>query len=798
MSAPRRVPPAAAPVPAAPLRLAVSGAPRPAAPAPLRPAAPPAPAPLRPAVLGAPRPAAPAPRPAAAPPALAAPRPAAAPAPRPAAAPPAALPAPAAPEPSDGAVLAEVGRLGVTVALAALRERAGGEAPFRRLLAALTVTARPLPGRPRGMGPADRRAAYLLVTAAAAGRDGGAPPAPERLVVLPRGRLPALLAPRPRPRGAPPGPPRPLLDGVRPGRPGGPNPPHPPPRRLDPAACECALPLFPYQEVMVAHLVRLFAGAVGDVPLAGGGSSGGGAPAGGGGGGGGDGGGGLRGAPARDARDAPVRPGVAYLQMATGLGKSRVGGDLIVRRGGPGLVVVPTDAIAVQWVDVFAEAFPGLRVAVFRNPPKGSRRPPPSPATHDVLVVIVNTFRDKEPEFLEGFATVVLDEAHEYHSRHNSRALWLAAGAPAALGLSATPLERPDGMDAFVPLLLGGATPPEAVPGFDVGAVCFRGAVRALRYAGHPDFCRPQLTPAGTSSAILTVVEALRDPFRLRLVAAEALRLLRLHETLPPAERAAAGLGVPPGAPPGTPPRRHGVFVFAETREYLPRLREALLAAAVAPEEICAPELAEEGADAPAPGPPDEADGALGEADDAPDELGADNAPGGLGADDAPGGPGAEGGPGAVSILRGGVAKTAVGDARRAGAHIVLTTFGYSRRGISLVDMTAIVLASPRRNGSRQILGRILRRGSDESIVRQVVDIVDVNTGLKSQYADRRKVYREKEYPESVAKVSWADFPGGGAPPAAPAAGPNEGADSDDELAGLDSEALLRVALGDG
>jgi hypothetical protein len=461
-------------------------------------------------------------------------------------------------------------------------------------------------------------------------------------------------------------------------------------------------------------------------------------------------------------------------------------------------VVVPTDAIAVQWVDVFAEAFPGLRVAVFRNPPKGSRRPPPAPATHDVLVVIVNTFRDKEPEFLEGFATVVLDEAHEYHSRHNSRALWLAAGAPAALGLSATPLERPDGMDAFVPLLLGGATPPEAVPGFDVGAVRFRGAVRALRYAGHPDFCRPQLTPAGTSSAILTVVEALRDPFRLRLVAAEALRLLRLHEALPPAEREAAGLGVPLGAPPGTPPRRHGVFVFAETREYLPRLREALLAAAVPPEDIlCAfePDDAAAAGDAGAAEAAEGEDAGAAEAEDADVETV-------LAGADADGDADKDAGAGAVSILRGGVAKTAVGDARKAGAHIVLTTYGYSRRGISLVDMTAIVLASPRRNGSRQILGRILRRGSDESIVRQVVDIVDVNTSLKSQYADRRKVYREKEYPETVAKVSWEDFAEGGAGAdrhegggaGAGAAGRPDA--SDDEFEGADPDTLLRIALG--
>jgi hypothetical protein len=47
----------------------------------------------------------------------------------------------------------------------------------------------------------------------------------------------------------------------------------------------------------------------------------------------------------------------------------------------------------------------------------------------------------------------------------------------------------------------------------------------------------------------------------------------------------------------------------------------------------------------------------------------------------------------------------------------------------------------------RQILGRITRRGSDESILRLVVDIKDIQTALKGQNTDRRKIYKEKGYP---------------------------------------------------
>ena len=127
----------------------------------------------------------------------------------------------------------------------------------------------------------------------------------------------------------------------------------------------------------------------------------------------------------------------------------------------------------------------------------------------------------------------------------------------------------------------------------------------------------------------------------------------------------------------------------------------------------------------------------------------------------------------AISILRGGVARDAVGKARAAGAHVVLTTYGFSRRGISLPDMTALVLASPRRHGSTQTLGRILRRGSDESILRVIVDVVDVCTGLKSQSTERKRAYTMKGYPDTKIKYSYEGFPEpAGAPVGAPVGAP--------------------------
>ena len=584
---------------------------------------------------------------------------------------------------------AEVGRRGLAIPLAQFRERVGGDRALKKILAALTVTEKVHPGKPRGMARTIRRA-YAIERV----RAQGGVPASETLY-LPRIKGPPFMRAKSK-AGLP------LLDGIRPAPADSSNAPLSEPRRIDPDRCEPEQPLYEYQEAAIEHLCGT------DGPFG----------------------------PASVAKHL----GVSYLQMDTGLGKTRVGCGVVARRGEPALVVVPTDAIAVQWVDEFSEIYPAMSVKIYRNPPKKSRKIPPNPQSHDVILIIVNTFRNKTPDFMDGFGTVILDEAHEYHSTHNSRALWLSQ-TNAVLGLSATPEERPDGTDRYVHLHLGPILYPKNIPGFDVLAVSFRGAARVIEYTGHPAHSETATTPAGTMSAILTIGNVIKDPARLRLIASEVSRLYLLHDTAAPDELLALGLGPRPAdvateKHPVGGIRRHGVFVFAEHRDYLPILRAALLEY-MNPDEILAPELP------------------------------------------------------AVSILRGGVAKTAVGDAKRAGSHVVLTTYGFSRRGISLPDMTAIVKATPRRNGTRQILGRILRRGSDESIVRQIVDVVDVCTGLRSQATDRRKIYAEREYELTKVSASWENYAQPGVAPVLELEDAPE-----DALAEMTVDELLAAAMG--
>src|ERR1700678_1090234 len=170
-----------------------------------------------------------------------------------------------------------------------------------------------------------------------------------------------------------------------------------------------------------------------------------------------------------------------------------------------------------------------MRCAMYKNPTKGSKKAPPGPATHDLVVIIINTFRKKTPDFISGFGLVIFDEAHELHSPENSKALWLAQ-VP-TLGLSGTPLGRKDGLDALVPVHLGPVVVEESIPGFDAGEAKFTGEVWRIEYSGHPDHCETATSPSGSMNAMMTIANINKDPYRLRLLVDNIVRLYNMHNT---------------------------------------------------------------------------------------------------------------------------------------------------------------------------------------------------------------------------------------------------------------------------
>ena len=86
---------------------------------------------------------------------------------------------------------------------------------------------------------------------------------------------------------------------------------------------------------------------------------------------------------------------------------------------------------------------------------------------------------------------------------------------------------------------------------------------------------------------------------------------------------------------------------------------------------------------------------------------------------------------------------------------IILTTYAYMGTGCSIPRMDCIILATPRRTKSRQIINRIFRLGSDYSIVRQIIDIVDWKTSLKNQWYERLKYYKSQNFSIEVRKIKY-------------------------------------------
>jgi hypothetical protein len=90
---------------------------------------------------------------------------------------------------------------------------------------------------------------------------------------------------------------------------------------------------------------------------------------------------------------------------------------------------------------------------------------------------------------------------------------------------------------------------------------------------------------------------------------------------------------------------------------------------------------------------------------------------------------------------------------------ILLTTYGFASTGVSIDKQTAIVFYTPRRSNMKQILARILRRGGDTTIVRQVIDIVDERTPLRHQLGSRMCAYDYYGMKTSRRKVHYEKIP---------------------------------------
>lgn len=106
-------------------------------------------------------------------------------------------------------------------------------------------------------------------------------------------------------------------------------------------------------------------------------------------------------------------------------------------------------------------------------------------------------------------------------------------------------------------------------------------------------------------------------------------------------------------------------------------------------------------------------------------------------------------------ILYGGSKEDTINQAKNI-SKIIFTTYAYSSTGVSITRMDTLVLCTPRRTNMKQIINRVFRMGSDQTIKRVIFDIADMKFPIKRQIKERILAYKERgssiEYLEYIAK----------------------------------------------
>jgi hypothetical protein len=411
----------------------------------------------------------------------------------------------------------------------------------------------------------------------------------------------------------------------------------------------------------------------------------------------------------------------AILNLRPGLGKTFVAAGIIdvlkiAERPVRTLYIVPKRPLAVQAVkdlraclysdgaDVNNQILIG-QYASKVSPTKAKKDPSSLVSNQDITVIVVNSALGKDAAFFAGYSFVIFDEVHTYCSDVRKE-IFSRAGTWVCLGMSGTTDDRSDGFDKISHrhLAFDGVIHAEKLPGFTYEGVDFKSNVTVIRYDGPPEYTK--LLQHEATGMVFTPYmnkQFLSDPHRMKLAINE---LKKLYEWKGYDEV---------NDPHHTAPKQHCIYVFCEELEPLKKVYEELKKAIVPAnlvdindpnvinEPVFAPELLD------------------------------------------------------VGHFVGGIKNARIIE-MTANARVFLTTYGYSGTGISIDKMTAILFLTPRRANMKQILPRILRRSGDQTITRQIIDIVDNKTRIKYQYGDRAIAYDHYNMNVVVKKVKWNEI----------------------------------------
>lgn len=79
-------------------------------------------------------------------------------------------------------------------------------------------------------------------------------------------------------------------------------------------------------------------------------------------------------------------------------------------------------------------------------------------------------------------------------------------------------------------------------------------------------------------------------------------------------------------------------------------------------------------------------------------------------------------------------------------SRVIFTTYTYFGTGKSIPRFNSAILGLPFKTMSEQYINRVFRLGSDSTITREIIDIVDMRLFIKNQWYKRKQHYNSKNY----------------------------------------------------
>jgi len=451
--------------------------------------------------------------------------------------------------------------------------------------------------------------------------------------------------------------------------------------------------------------------------------------------------------------------GSCVLEMGAGLGKTRTMAGLISKLGMKTLYIVPTLYLVKQTIEDLTLAFESHKINIAHITTKTLQK------ECDIGVIVVNTAIKVPLDYIKKYSFIIYDELQCYCSPTFSNIFWRTYSLY-NIGITATATHRIDKFDDIYKIHLSQFIKAKDIPNFNTDNYKWTGNAQIIQYTGPNEYTGLEYDDFGKVNVHKIKTKLFQDPYRLKLICFHIKELLK--------------------------DPKNDIFIFCEYKNYLNSIKMVLENNKINCDIDCDIDSTEDSVeDSPEESPEELSDDNEKSYENSIDDDIAENDPNELNENNklvntiidtqvstpvsapvltlvsAP----VSAPVSAVAsvsttnntiqvkndkaeLLVGGIKDADIAIVKR--SRVTLTTYAYSEKGISIPSKNCIVLASSKKTGFIQILGRIFRRGGDVSIPRIVIDIYDTKVGFYWRHLlNRKTAYREYNLDINQKKINY-------------------------------------------